>query len=77
MIGQVSRYLLVGFSLLMYRVRSQFFASIAQPIYQVIGPKYSETWFNLNGRTTATMVIAICRFLVLFIQFMNSEEFPL
>ncbi|KAF8972983.1 major facilitator superfamily domain-containing protein [Flammula alnicola] len=37
----------------------QFFASIAQPIYQVIGPKYSETWFNLNGRTTATMIIAI------------------
>ncbi|KIM45391.1 hypothetical protein M413DRAFT_442062 [Hebeloma cylindrosporum] len=37
----------------------QFFASIAQPIYQVLSPKYSETWFNLNGRTTATMVMAI------------------
>ncbi|KAF8160671.1 major facilitator superfamily domain-containing protein [Crassisporium funariophilum] len=37
----------------------QFFASIAQPIYQVIGPKYSETWFDLKGRTTATMIVAI------------------
>ncbi|KAF9567930.1 MFS general substrate transporter [Agrocybe pediades] len=37
----------------------QFFASIAQPIYQVIGPKFSETWFNLNGRTTATMIVGI------------------
>ncbi|KXN90846.1 Major facilitator superfamily domain-containing protein 7-a [Leucoagaricus sp. SymC.cos] len=37
----------------------QLFASIAQPIYQVLGPKYSETWFNLQGRTTATMVVAI------------------
>ncbi|KAF8813928.1 MFS general substrate transporter [Phlegmacium glaucopus] len=37
----------------------QFFASIPQAIYQVIGPKYSETWFGLEGRTTATMLIAI------------------
>ncbi|EAU91725.1 hypothetical protein CC1G_04493 [Coprinopsis cinerea okayama7 len=37
----------------------QVFAAIAQPIYQVLGPKYSETWFDLNGRTTATMVVAI------------------
>ncbi|KAJ3570015.1 hypothetical protein NP233_g4678 [Leucocoprinus birnbaumii] len=37
----------------------QLFAAIAQPIYQVLGPKYSEVWFNLQGRTTATMAIAI------------------
>ncbi|KAJ6609864.1 major facilitator superfamily domain-containing protein [Mycena sp. CBHHK59/15] len=37
----------------------QFFSAIAQPIFQVLGPKYSETWFDLKGRTTATMVIAI------------------
>ncbi|KAG6885921.1 hypothetical protein C0993_007939 [Termitomyces sp. T159_Od127] len=37
----------------------QFFAAIAQPIYQVVGPKYSETWFDLKGRTTATMIVAI------------------
>ncbi|PPQ93805.1 hypothetical protein CVT25_013514 [Psilocybe cyanescens] len=40
-------------------ILGQFFVSIAQPTYQVIGPKYSETWFNLNGRTTATMIVAI------------------
>ncbi|KAF8348222.1 major facilitator superfamily domain-containing protein [Amanita rubescens] len=37
----------------------QIFAGIAQPIYQVIGPKYSENWFDLKGRTTATMLISI------------------
>ncbi|KAJ7072374.1 major facilitator superfamily domain-containing protein [Mycena amicta] len=37
----------------------QVFSAIAQPIFQVIGPKYSETWFNLRGRVTATMVVAI------------------
>ncbi|KAJ7262229.1 major facilitator superfamily domain-containing protein [Mycena haematopus] len=37
----------------------QFFAAIAQPIFQVIGPKYSETWFDLQGRTTATMILSI------------------
>ena len=38
---------------------TQFFASIATPVFQVLGPKYSETWFGLKGRTTATMVMAI------------------
>ncbi|KAJ4468140.1 major facilitator superfamily domain-containing protein [Lentinula aciculospora] len=37
----------------------QCFAAIAQPMYQVLGPKYSENWFNLQGRTTATMIVAI------------------
>ncbi|EPQ57161.1 MFS general substrate transporter [Gloeophyllum trabeum ATCC 11539] len=37
----------------------QIFAAFAQPVFQVIGPKYSETWFDLRGRTTATMIIAI------------------
>lgn len=37
----------------------QCFVAIAQPIYQVIGPKFSESWFDLKGRTTATMIIAI------------------
>ncbi|KAG6902749.1 hypothetical protein C0995_011897 [Termitomyces sp. Mi166 len=40
-------------------ILGQLFAAIAQPIYQVVGPKYSETWFNLKGRTTATMIVAI------------------
>ncbi|KAF7298232.1 MFS general substrate transporter [Mycena chlorophos] len=38
---------------------AQIFSAIAQPIYQVVGPKYSETWFSLEGRVTATMVLAI------------------
>ncbi|KAH7921403.1 MFS general substrate transporter [Leucogyrophana mollusca] len=37
----------------------QMFAAVAQPIFQVLGPKYSETWFDLRGRTTATMIIAV------------------
>jgi hypothetical protein len=39
---------------------SQFFAAVAQPVFQVLGPAYSEAWFDLKGRTTATMIIAIC-----------------
>lgn len=45
-----------AYGLLMF---GQFFSSIAQPIFQVIGPTYSESWFDLKGRTTATMVTAI------------------
>ncbi|KAH7888728.1 MFS general substrate transporter [Phlebopus sp. FC_14] len=37
----------------------QFLSAISQPIFQVLGPKYSENWFDLKGRTTATMIIAI------------------
>ena len=38
---------------------AQCFSSIAQPIFQILGPKYSEAWFDLKGRTTATMIISI------------------
>ncbi|KAG6331792.1 hypothetical protein ID866_7298 [Astraeus odoratus] len=37
----------------------QFFAALSQPVFQVLGPMYSERWFDLKGRTTATMLIAI------------------
>ncbi len=37
----------------------QLLAGVAQPVYQVLGPKYSETWFSLKGRTTATMLLAV------------------
>ncbi|KAJ7783079.1 major facilitator superfamily domain-containing protein [Mycena metata] len=37
----------------------QFFSALAQPVFQVLGPKYSETWFDLQGRTTATMILSI------------------
>ncbi|KAG1742808.1 major facilitator superfamily domain-containing protein [Suillus lakei] len=40
-------------------ILGQFFSAISQPVFQVLGPKYSEMWFDLKGRTTATMVIAI------------------
>ncbi|KAE9411182.1 MFS general substrate transporter [Gymnopus androsaceus JB14] len=45
-----------AYTLLMF---GQCFAGVAQPVYQVLGPKYSENWFNLQGRTTATMIVAI------------------
>lgn len=37
----------------------QTFAAISQPIFQILGPVYSETWFDLKERTTATMIISI------------------
>lgn len=37
----------------------QLLSGVAQPVYQVLGPKYSETWFSLKGRTTATMFLAV------------------
>ncbi|KDN38987.1 hypothetical protein RSAG8_09144, partial [Rhizoctonia solani AG-8 WAC10335] len=37
----------------------QVFTGFAQPWFQILGPKYSETWFDLRGRTVATMIIAI------------------
>ncbi|CAE6494797.1 unnamed protein product [Rhizoctonia solani] len=39
--------------------RWEIFTGFAQPWFQILGPKYSETWFGLRGRTTATMIIAI------------------
>ena len=39
---------------------TQFFTCIPQTTFQILGPAYSEAWFDLKGRTTATMVIAIC-----------------
>ncbi|KAJ7666282.1 major facilitator superfamily domain-containing protein [Mycena rosella] len=37
----------------------QLFSAVSQPVFLVLAPKYSETWFDLRGRTAATMVIAI------------------
>ncbi|KAF7978235.1 hypothetical protein HWV62_1244 [Athelia sp. TMB] len=36
----------------------QALVAIAQPFFQVLGPTYSETWFDLKSRTTATMLVA-------------------
>ncbi|KAI5123266.1 hypothetical protein M0805_001355 [Coniferiporia weirii] len=37
----------------------QFLSAFPQVIFQVLAPKFSETWFNLQGRTTATMLMSI------------------
>lgn len=39
----------------------QALSAVAQPVYQILAPKYSERWFDLKGRTTATMIISIGR----------------
>lgn len=38
---------------------SQGFIAIAQPLFQIIGPQFSQTWFDVNGRMTATMLVAV------------------
>ncbi|KAI0268875.1 MFS general substrate transporter [Gloeopeniophorella convolvens] len=40
-------------------ILGQAFAGVSQPTYQILAPKYSEVWFDLKGRTTATMIISI------------------
>ena len=40
----------------------QALSAVSQPVYQILAPKYSERWFDLNGRTTATMIISIGTF---------------
>ncbi|OBZ74517.1 Major facilitator superfamily domain-containing protein 7 [Grifola frondosa] len=37
----------------------QLLAGMSQPIFQVLVPSYSEKWFDLKGRTTATMIMGI------------------
>ncbi|CCM01685.1 uncharacterized protein FIBRA_03749 [Fibroporia radiculosa] len=37
----------------------QLLSGIAQPIFQVLVPGYSEKWFDLKSRTTATMLMSI------------------
>ena len=29
----------------------KFLAAFSQPVFQVLGPKYAEAWFDLDGRT--------------------------
>ncbi|RDX43667.1 MFS general substrate transporter [Lentinus brumalis] len=37
----------------------QLLAGLTVPIFQVIIPSYSERWFDLKGRTTATMIMGL------------------
>lgn len=56
----------------------QLFGAVAQATFQVLAPKYSETWFDLKGRTTATMLMSICMFinvlLLLQISYLRSSK---
>ncbi|OCH88925.1 MFS general substrate transporter [Obba rivulosa] len=38
---------------------AQILVGAAQPMYQVLVPSYSEKWFDLKSRTTATMIMAL------------------
>ncbi|KAJ7183293.1 major facilitator superfamily domain-containing protein [Mycena filopes] len=40
-------------------ISGQLFSAVSQPIFLVLAPKYSETWFDLRGRTAATMAISV------------------
>ncbi|KZT69101.1 MFS general substrate transporter [Daedalea quercina L-15889] len=37
----------------------QIISGVVQPIFQVLAPGYSEKWFDLRQRTTATMLMAV------------------
>ena len=41
---------------------AQLLVGIIAPCFQVVGPRYAEVWFDLNGRATATMIVAICTY---------------
>ena len=40
---------------------SQVLIGIAQPSVQVIATRYSELWFDLGGRQTASMLLGIAQ----------------
>ncbi|KAG8892868.1 hypothetical protein FRC01_013905, partial [Tulasnella sp. 417] len=38
---------------------SQLLTGVSQPFFQALAPRYSEAWFGLRGRVTATMVMSL------------------
>ncbi|KAI0772495.1 MFS general substrate transporter [Trametes elegans] len=40
-------------------VLGQILAGLSVPVFQVIVPSYSQKWFDLKGRTTATMIMGV------------------
>ena len=56
MLGEVLCYLVRSAPSL---ISLQIFGACGQPLFQILGPKYSETWFNLKERTTATMLMTV------------------
>lgn len=37
----------------------QLLVGVTAPCFQVVGPRYAEVWFDLKGRATTTMIVAI------------------
>ncbi|KIM22040.1 hypothetical protein M408DRAFT_333098 [Serendipita vermifera MAFF 305830] len=40
-------------------ILAQILIGITAPCFQVVGPRYAEVWFDLQGRATTTMIVAI------------------
>ncbi|GJJ10790.1 hypothetical protein Clacol_005018 [Clathrus columnatus] len=40
-------------------VIGQIILGIAEPIFLIVGPKFSQAWFDFDGRTTVTMLISV------------------
>ncbi|KAF8207013.1 major facilitator superfamily domain-containing protein [Mycena galopus ATCC 62051] len=57
-------------------ILGQLFSAISQPVFLVLAPKYSETWFDLTGRTAATMAISIANPVGGAIAQLISSRFP-
>ncbi|KAG8817336.1 hypothetical protein FRC19_011415 [Serendipita sp. 401] len=38
---------------------AQLLVGVTAPCFQVVGPRYAEVWFDLKGRATTTMLVAI------------------
>ncbi|KAH9856353.1 major facilitator superfamily domain-containing protein [Lenzites betulinus] len=43
----------------LFIISGWFIAGMAVPIFQIVVPSYSEKWFDLKGRTTATMIMGV------------------
>lgn len=40
-------------------VIGQLILGIAEPIFLIVGPKFSQAWFDFDGRTTVTMLVSV------------------
>jgi FLVCR family MFS transporter 7 len=40
-------------------IHIQIFAGVAPPIFQILGPVYSELWFDTGGRQSATTILTV------------------
>ena len=56
---------------------AQLLVGVVAPCFQVVGPRYAEVWFDLKGRATATMIVAICTFLSVAYRVENIACSPL